>query len=69
MVATSHECCRSLGETAGNFRNADKSEGNRITCRLSDTTGVYHRQGVAYELPLRTTVVALRVLPARLKGK
>jgi hypothetical protein len=33
---------RSLGETAGNFRNADKSEGNRITCALSDTTCVYH---------------------------
>jgi hypothetical protein len=25
---------RSLGETAVNFRNADKSEGNRITCLL-----------------------------------
>jgi hypothetical protein len=35
---------RSLGETAVNFRNADKSEGNRITCSLIDTTGVYHRQ-------------------------
>ena len=23
---------RSLGETGGNFRNADKSEGNRTTC-------------------------------------
>jgi hypothetical protein len=33
---------RSLGETAGNFRNADKSEGNRITCLLSDTTREYH---------------------------
>jgi hypothetical protein len=33
---------RSLGETAGNFRNADKSERNRITCWLSDTTGGYH---------------------------
>jgi len=51
---------RSLGETAGNFRNADKSEGNRITCWLSDTTGGYHRQRVAYEFPLRNTVVALR---------
>jgi hypothetical protein len=35
---------RSLGETADDFRNADKSEGNRITCTLSDTTCVYHRQ-------------------------
>jgi hypothetical protein len=43
---------RSLGETAGNFRNADKSERNRITCWLSDTTGGYHRQRVAYEFPL-----------------
>jgi hypothetical protein len=42
---------RSLGETAKGFRNADKSEGSRITCWLSDTTGGYHRQGVAYELP------------------
>ena len=42
---------RSLGETADDFRNADKSEGSRITCSLSDTTGGYHRQGVAYELP------------------
>jgi hypothetical protein len=38
---------RSLGETAGNFRNADKIERNRITCRLSDTIGVYHRQASA----------------------
>src|SRR5262249_62067316 len=40
-------CCsywRSLGDSAVNFRNADKSEGNRITCSLSDTTCVYHRQ-------------------------
>jgi hypothetical protein len=37
---------RSLGETAGGFRNADKIERNRITCRLGDTTGAYHRQGV-----------------------
>jgi len=39
-------CCsywRSLGETAEGFRNADKSEGSRITCSLSDTTCVYHR--------------------------
>ena len=35
---------RSLGETAGNFRNADKSERSRITCALSDTTSVYHLQ-------------------------
>jgi hypothetical protein len=34
---------RSLGETAGNFRNADKIERNRI----SDTIGVYHRQASA----------------------
>jgi hypothetical protein len=33
---------RSLGETADDFRNADKSEGNCITCTLSDTTCVYH---------------------------
>jgi hypothetical protein len=35
---------RSLGETAVNLRNADKSEGNWIACALIDTTGVYHRQ-------------------------
>jgi hypothetical protein len=34
---------RSLGETADGFRNADKSEGSRITCSLGDTTCVYHR--------------------------
>jgi hypothetical protein len=33
---------RSLGETADDFRNADKSEGNCITCTVSDTTCVYH---------------------------
>jgi hypothetical protein len=27
-----------------NSRNADNSEGNRITCALIDTTGVYHLQ-------------------------
>ena len=42
---------RSLGETAGNFRHADKSEGSRITCALSDTTGVYHRQGLLTNFP------------------
>ena len=44
-------CCshwRSLGETADGFRNADKSERNRITCSLSDTTGVYHRQSSGF---------------------
>jgi hypothetical protein len=35
---------RSLGETAVNSRIADNSEGNRITCALSDTAEVYHRQ-------------------------
>ena len=35
---------RCPGETAGNFRNVDKSGGNRITCWLSDTTEEYHRQ-------------------------
>src|SRR5262249_40967429 len=60
-------CCsywRSLGETADDFRNADKSERNRITCWLSDTTGGYHQQRVAYEFPLTTGVA----LPAPLKG-
>jgi hypothetical protein len=42
---------RSLGETASNFRNADKSEGNRITCALTDTTCVYHRQGLLTNFP------------------
>jgi hypothetical protein len=40
-----------LGEAAGDFRNADKSERNRITCRLSDTTGGYHRQSSDAVIP------------------
>jgi hypothetical protein len=39
---------RRLGETAGNFRNADRSEGSRITCSLSDTTEVFHQQSLMF---------------------
>jgi len=53
---------RSLGETARNFRNADKSEGNCITCWPGDTTGLYHGQGVSHELDYS------RRSTARLKG-
>jgi len=42
---------RSLGETADGFRNADKSEGSRITCSLGDTTRVYHRQSFTRPAP------------------
>jgi hypothetical protein len=37
---------RSPWETVGNFRNAYNSEGSHITCPLSDTTEVYHRQRI-----------------------
>ena len=37
--------------TADGFRNADKSEGSRITCSLGDTTRVYHRQSFTRPAP------------------
>ena len=55
---------RSLGETARNFRNADKSEGNCITCTLSDTTCVYHRPDLLTNFPFGLQSLLFGFFPA-----
>ena len=66
-VAKLLKCWRSLGETADDFRNADKSEGNCIACSLSDTSNPLMRSsnGVGAKAGRRKLIIDRICIDAR----